>query len=101
MNKKRSFLRTAAAYPHMLWSLLFIVVPLLFVLYYALTVENPDGSFSFSFSNITALGSESYFPVFIRSICFAVEKVFLLWYNQKNCFTDGGSLCCRKLFCCV
>ncbi len=72
MNTKRSFLRTAAAYPHMLWSVLFIVVPLLFVLYYALTVENPDGSFSFSFSNITALGSESYFPVFIRSICFAV-----------------------------
>ncbi|MBQ8174355.1 MAG: ABC transporter permease [Clostridia bacterium] len=72
MNKKRSFLRTAAAYPHMVWSVLFIVVPLLFVLYYALTVENPDGSFSFSFANITALGSESYFPVFIRSICFAV-----------------------------
>ena len=77
MNKKRSFLRTAAAYPHMLWSLLFIVVPLLFVLYYALTVENPDGSFSFSFSNITALGSESYFPVFIRSICFAVVATLI------------------------
>ena len=77
MNKKRSFLRTAAAYPHMLWSLLFIVVPLLFVLYYALTKENPDGSFSFSFSNITALGSESYFPVFIRSICFAVVATMI------------------------
>ena len=77
MTKKRSFLRTAAAYPHMLWSLLFIVVPLLFVLYYALTVENPDGSFSFSFSNITALGSESYFPVFIRSICFAVVATLI------------------------
>ena len=77
MNKKRSFLRTAAAYPHMLWSLLFIVVPLLFVLYYALTVENPDGSFSFSFSNITALGSESYFPVFIRSIYFAVVATLI------------------------
>ena len=92
MNKKRSFLRTAAAYPHMLWSLLFIVVPLLFVLYYALTVENPDGSFSFSFSNITALGSESYFPVFIRSICFAVVATLIclllaypLAYTLSHC----------------
>ena len=37
MNKKRSLLRTAAAYPHMVWSVLFIVAPLIFVLYYALT----------------------------------------------------------------
>ncbi|MBQ8858233.1 MAG: ABC transporter permease [Clostridia bacterium] len=72
MNTKRSFLRTAAAYPHMVWSVLFIVAPLIFVLYYALTVENPDGSFSFSWSNITALAGESYLPVFLRSICFAV-----------------------------
>ncbi len=71
MTKKRSFLRIAAAYPHMVWSVLFILAPLVFVLYYALTVENPDGSFSFSFSNILALGTESYLPVFFRSICFA------------------------------
>ncbi len=72
MNKKRSFLRAAAAYPHIVWSVLFIVAPLIFVLYYALTVENPDGSFSFSFANLAALGSESYMLVFLRSICFAV-----------------------------
>ena len=56
----------------MVWSVLFILAPLVFVLYYALTVENPDGSFSFSWSNITALAGESYLPVFFRSICFAV-----------------------------
>ena len=56
----------------MVWSVLFIVAPLIFVLYYALTVENPDGSFSFSSANITALAGESYLPVFLRSICFAV-----------------------------
>ncbi len=72
MNKKRSFLHAAAAYPHMVWSVLFIVAPLIFVLYYALTVENPDGSFSFSLSNLAALGSENYMMVFLRSICFAV-----------------------------
>lgn len=72
MNKKRSFLRAAAAYPHIVWSVLFIVAPLIFVLYYALTVENPDGSFSLSLSNLAALGGENYMMVFLRSICFAV-----------------------------
>ena len=72
MNKKRSFLRAAAAYPHIVWSVLFIVAPLIFVLYYALTVENPDGSFSLSPSNLAALGGENYMMVFLRSICFAV-----------------------------
>ena len=72
MNTKRSFLRTAAAYPHMVWSVLFIVAPLIFVLYYALTEEDASGNFYFSFANITALAGESYLPVFFRSICFAV-----------------------------
>ncbi len=72
MNKKRSFLRVAAAYPHMVWSLLFIVAPLVFVLYYALSTEDANGNFHFSFANIAALGGENYLPVFLRSICFAV-----------------------------
>ena len=72
MNKKRSFLRTAAAYPHMVWSVLFIVAPLIFVLYYALTKEDANGNFYFSWSNITALAGENYLPVFFRSICFAI-----------------------------
>lgn len=72
MNKKGSFWKAAAAYPHLLWSVLFIIAPLLFVLYYALTTENPDGSFSFSFANIGALFGENYLMVFMRSICFAI-----------------------------
>ena len=71
MNKKRSFLHAAAAYPHMVWTVLFIVAPLVFVLYYALTGEDDAGNFYFSFENIAALGGENYLPVFIRSICFA------------------------------
>ena len=56
----------------MVWSVLFIVAPLIFVLYYALTEEDASGNFYFSFANITALAGESYLPVFFRSICFAV-----------------------------
>ena len=72
MNNKRSFCKSAAAYPHIVWSVLFIVAPLLFVLYYAMTVENPDGSFSFSFANIASLFGENYMMVFLRSICFTL-----------------------------
>ena len=56
----------------MVWSLLFIVAPMIFVLYYALTVEDANGNFVFSFDNLAALASESYMMVFFRSICFAL-----------------------------
>ena len=50
MNRK-SLLYRAAAAPHVVWSVLFIAAPLLFVLYYALT----DANGAFTFSNILAL----------------------------------------------
>ena len=37
MTRAHSLRRTAAAAPHVVWSVLFIVAPLLFVLYYAFT----------------------------------------------------------------
>ena len=46
MTRARSLRRSAAAAPHIVWSVLFIVAPLLFVLYYAFT--DKDGSFSFA-----------------------------------------------------
>ena len=48
-------MRSIAAAPHIFWAFLFIVVPLIIVIFYAFTVTNPDGSFSFSFSNIASL----------------------------------------------
>lgn len=50
MNKRSLFARAAAA-PHVVWSILFIVAPLLFVLYYALT----DANGSFTLDNLAAL----------------------------------------------
>ena len=55
-----------AAVPHTFWTVLFIVAPMLFVLYFAFT----DGEGRFSFSNITQLGQ--YTNVFILSIAFAL-----------------------------
>ncbi len=54
MNKN-SLLARAAAAPHVVWSVLFIVFPLLFVLYYAFT----DASGAFTLENIGALSEHA------------------------------------------
>ena len=64
---KKSFLQKAAAAPHMVWAVLFIIAPLIFVVYYAFT----DSEGSFTFSNIGELFQASYLEVFLRSLCFA------------------------------
>ena len=66
MKQKQSLLERAAAVPHIVWIVLFIVGPLLFVVYYAFT----DKNFLPTFSNIEALASYSH--IFFISICFAL-----------------------------
>ena len=70
MKKKLSFLERAAAVPHMVWAVMFIVAPLLFVAYFAFT----DTSGSFSFSNVELLSSYSH--IFLVSICFSLVATF-------------------------
>ena len=65
--KKRSLLGQAAAAPHVVWSVLFIIAPLLFVAYYALT----DADGNFTFKNFGALFTAEYLEIFLRSACFA------------------------------
>ena len=49
MNKKtRNLIQTMTLTPYSVWAVLFIVVPLIFVAYYAFT----DQSFHFTFDNI-------------------------------------------------
>ncbi len=62
---RRSPLQKLAAAPHIVWMVMFIVAPMLFVVYFAFTDEN-----GFSFSNITNLSG--YSNVFILSIAFAL-----------------------------
>lgn len=59
------FQRLAAA-PHIVWAVLFILAPMLFVLYFAFT----DGNGNFTTDNITAM--EQYSHTFILSIAFAL-----------------------------
>ena len=64
---KKGLIQKAAASPHIVWAVLFIIAPLLFVVYYAFT----DSEGKFTFSNIGELAQASYLEVFLRSICFA------------------------------
>ena len=70
MKKKLSFLERAAAVPHMVWAVMFIVAPLLFVAYFAFT----DVGGGFTFSNIELLSSYSH--IFLVSICFSLVATF-------------------------
>ena len=66
MNKKPSLLYRLALTPHVVWSVLFIVAPLIFVAFYAFT----DTEGNFTFENITALSDHT--ETFFLSIAFAL-----------------------------
>lgn len=63
--------------PYMLWAVLFIIVPLLFVVYYTFTTA--DGSFTFS-NILRFFTSQNYMKVFWRSI------VYALWATAISLF---------------
>ncbi len=65
--KKRSLLGKATAAPYLVWSVLFIIAPLIFVAYYAFT--DKDGHFTIE--NFGSLATAEYAEIFLRSACFA------------------------------
>ncbi|MBQ1846433.1 MAG: ABC transporter permease [Clostridia bacterium] len=65
MNK-RSFLERFALVPHAVWSILFIVAPLIFIIYFAFTDRNGN----FTFANVTSLSN--YANIFGLSVAFAL-----------------------------
>ncbi|MBR5783319.1 MAG: ABC transporter permease [Clostridia bacterium] len=76
---KKNLLRSAAAAPHIVWSVLFIVFPLLFVAYFAFT----DGAGAFTLENITSLGEHT--QTFVLSIALSIIATFI-------CFLIGYPL---------
>ena len=79
MRKTREGLGRVAAMPHVVWSVLFIVVPLLFVIYYTFTTYEGN----FTFENIFAL--KEHIGTFILSISLSVIATFI-------CFIIGYPL---------
>lgn len=71
-NKKFSF----ATYPYVVWSALFIIIPLIIVLFFSLTISDVDG-YKFSFENFTRLLKSQYGLIFFRSIKLAFLSTLL------------------------
>jgi spermidine/putrescine transport system permease protein len=66
MKKNKSFF----AYPYIIWSALFIVIPLILVLFFSFTVEEGN-KMVFSLENYQRLINPIYLKVFLRSIMLA------------------------------
>ena len=66
--KRRSFLQRFAAAPHIAWSVLFIIIPLLFIVYYTFT----DAKGAFTLENLQTIASPSYLMIFMRSVMFSI-----------------------------
>ena len=79
MKNKRSIMHSIAAAPHIFWAILFIVLPLVIVVFYAFT----DKSGSFTFENLASL--KNYAKLFGLSLELSVLATFV-------CFIVGYPL---------
>lgn len=66
--KRRSLLQRFAAAPHIAWSVLFIIVPLFFIVYYTFT----DAKGAFTLDNLVTIASPNYLMIFLRSVMFSI-----------------------------
>ncbi len=87
MKKKASLFARAAAAPHMVWAVVFIVIPLLVVIYYAFT----DAKGQFSLDSIVLLrdylptiGLSMWFGLISTVICFLLAYPFAYFLSQKS-----------------
>ena len=71
-RKSNSYL----ASPYIIWSMIFIVIPLLLIIFFGFTKE-VNGHYVFSLENFQRLMDPIYFKVFIRSLWLALVSTFL------------------------
>lgn len=71
MSRRAGFRSKAVAAPYAVWAVLFIIAPLIFVVYYSFT--DPAGSFTTA--NVSALSK--YLPTFLRSIWFGIVATLI------------------------
>ncbi len=70
MEKTKTLSGRIAAYPHIVWTVMFIVMPLIFVIYFAFTTAGGD----FTFDNIFAL--KEHIHTFALSVSLSVIATF-------------------------
>lgn len=74
-SDNRTLLQKFAAAPHIVWSALFIIIPLLFVAFYAFTdTVETDGvkQMVFTFGNVSEFFTKKYLLIFWRSVKLAL-----------------------------
>lgn len=87
MKKHSGIKGSVAAYPHILWMVLFIVLPLLFVIYFAFT----DTEGSFTLDNIFALSEHvNTFTLSVSLSVIATFFCFLLGYPLAYIMAKAG-----------
>lgn len=87
MKKKTSFFARAAVAPHMVWAVVFIVIPLFAVIYYAFT--DAQGRFSLESilqlrDYIPTIGLSLWFGLLSTAICFILAYPFAYFLSQKK-----------------
>lgn len=63
--------------PYIVWMIIFTLVPLIVVLYYGITVQNPDGSLSISLNNFAKFFTPVYLGVLGRSVLYAAISTLI------------------------
>ena len=88
-SDNRTVLQKFAATPHLFWSALFIIIPLIFVAYYAFT-KDVDGKFVPTLENVAAFFTPAYLKVFGRSVKLAFIATvisLLIGYPMAYCMS--------------
>ena len=96
-SSNRSLLQKYAAAPHIVWAVLFIVAPLLFVAYYAFT----DGNGGFTFAKIALFLTLTELKNHIYGFLFCItNKSTCINYNDvpigMRPFVNGFNACVFK-----
>lgn len=71
MNRRSALTAKIVASPYIIWALLFIIAPMIFVVYYSFT--DADGNFTFEFIQTLP----KYLPTFLRSIWFGIAATVI------------------------
>ena len=74
--KKNNGLSTLPASPYIVWSTLFIVIPLIIIVFFSFTQETASG-YSFTLENFKRVLNSQYISVFKRSLILAFESTVL------------------------
>ena len=82
--KKRSVFERMAEAPYLVWSALFIIAPLLFVVYFAFTDRNG----SFTLENITSLSAYSH--TFVMSLGFSLIATTVCFLPTDSVTTSSS-----------